>query len=578
MKRVHPSCVKFLSYTGYPVNEKDAQKSLIAYMTCILINVSVPEDIRFSLFYDKDNNDIQKTLNDTIDEILEESYELRIQLQLTKAIIEDSLHSVKETEVKEYNNLTSFKPSFKFGNTDRMNKKDKTVVKFMKSIQELVSSSKIIKQNGLNVPNLTNACCNEKLLKDVDFYTFFETYNEFKNSKKSLTTLQQKVFVDENLHPPFKYEETTNMFDKFKIEHQNSIPLQKKKDVDVEYDFSDKLTRFIESEDVYKKDQLLNEMSKNFRNHDWWVDIFYPTFIDEIATFETTINRVTDKVNKDDFEYVKEVIVNVSTSYEPSTVRHTLFMFLSTKFKMLVGKILNKQKLTEKMLSEEAIKENPLYGIIASITNNKNYDVVISKLKKVLGFVNNISNLYVETTNDDMIVKNISILSYITFVIFKQLLLNTLNTESDNIKDITRTVNSIDKDNIRITCDIIGLLISSLKQQLKNTIIDNDLLKMSVEALREKRKQELIDSYKVDDEERELQKQLKKLGLDNWADILTGEDDIVSEDVIASSKMTSIVKDEYEEEKDHVYATYMGENADDDEVDEDYVSYESYDN
>jgi hypothetical protein len=117
-----------------------------------------------------------------------------------------------------------------------------------------------------------------------------------------------------------------------------------------------------------------------------------------------------------------------------------------------------------------------------------------------------------------------------------------------------------------------------LKTQLQNTIVDNDLLKMSVEALREKRKQELINAYKVDEEERELQKQLKKLGLQNWADILTGEDDIVSEDVIASTKLTSVVKDEYEEEKDFVYSTYKGENADDDEVDEDYVSYESYDN
>jgi hypothetical protein len=100
---------------------------------------------------------------------------------------------------------------------------------------------------------------------------------------------------------------------------------------------------------------------------------------------------------------------------------------------------------------------------------------------------------------------------------------------------------------------------------------------MSVEALREKRKQELIDSYKVDDEERELQKQLKKLGLNSWADILTGEDDIVSEDVQASNNVKSVVKDEYEEEKDYVYSTYKGENADDNEADEDYISYESYD-
>jgi hypothetical protein len=175
MKRVHPSCVKFLSYIGYPVSEKDTQKSLVAYMTCILINVSVPEDIRFALFYEKDNNEIQKVLRETIDEILEGSYELRTQLEITKNIMENESSAPKVYELKEYNNLTSFKPNFKFGNTDRMSKSSRTVIKFLKSIQDLVASSKISKQNGLNIPNYSNACCNEKLVKDTDFFNFFDT-------------------------------------------------------------------------------------------------------------------------------------------------------------------------------------------------------------------------------------------------------------------------------------------------------------------------------------------------------------------------------------------------------------------
>ena len=586
MKRVHPSCVKFLSYVGYPISdkEKDAQKSLVAYMTCILVNVSVPEDIRFALFYDKDNNEIQRVLKDTIDEILEENYELRTQLQLTKTIIEDTLKSdsTKEYSTKEYNNLTSFKPSFKYGNIDRMTKKDRTVVKFLKTIQDIVSSSKISKQNGLNVPNLSNACCNEKLLKDVDFFTFFDNQQEFKSISKTVDTMKQVSFKDENMHPPYKHEEIKDLFSKYSIKHTNAVSMQLKSKDDIDTTslerFNEQLTEFLKSNDIYENSKLLIELSKNFKNKDWWNDIFYPTIIDEIQTFEDTFNKVSDKLNKDDFDYVKDVIVNVSTSFEPSTVRHTLYMFLSSKLRLILGKILNKQKLTEKMLTEESVKANPIYGIIASITNNKNYDNIIPKLKNTIKLVEHISKLYIETTDNDMIVKNISILTFITFTIFKQLLVNTLSNNTDNITEIIKTVSPIEKDNVKITCDIVGLLVSSLKVQLQNTIVDNDLLKMSVEALREKRKQELINAYKVDEEERELQKQLKKLGLQNWADILTGEDDIVSEDVIASTKLTSTVKDEYEEEKDYVYTTYKGENADDDELDEDYVSYESYDN
>jgi hypothetical protein len=581
MKRVHPSCVKFLSYVGYPItdNQKDAQKSLVAYMTCILVNVSVPEDIRFGLFYEKDSNEIQQVLKNTIDELLEENYELRTQLQLTKSIIESSKEHQTNASSKEYNNLTSFKPNFKFGNLERMNKKDKVVVKFIKTIQDLVSSSKIGKQNGLNVPNLANACCNEKLIKEVDFFNFFENQQEFKNVNKTVSAMKHIVFKDENLHPPYKHEEVTDLFSKYSINHTNVVSMAMEIKDETELTFGEHVTEFVNSNEVYHSNMLLNELSKHFNNNDWWNDIFYPTFLEEIQLFESSINRVSNTINKDDFDYIKDVIINVNSSYEPSTVRHALHMFLSSKTRVILGKILNKQKLTEKMLTEEAIKANPIYGIIASITNNKNYDNVIPKLRNTVKLLDNVSKLYMRTTDDDMIVKNISVLSFITFTFFNMLLLNSLNDDSkENIKDITQLTSPVEKDNIKITCDIVGLLMSSLKAQLHNTIINNDLLKMSVEALREKRKQELINSYKVDEEERELQKQLKKLGLQNWADILTGEDDIVSEDVIASNKLTSIVKDEYEEEKDYVYSTYKGENADDDEVDEEYVSYENYDN
>jgi len=343
-------------------------------------------------------------------------------------------------------------------------------------------------------------------------------------------------------------------------------------------DLSERIGEFVKSSTTFSKDTLFTELVKNFKEQTWWDDIFYPTFLEEVSTFQTTFSKLSDKLKLDDFEYIKDVIVNVNSSYEASTVRHTLYMFLSSKIKLVLGKILNKQKLSEKMLSEESIKENPIYGVIASITNNKNYDDVIKNVKTVLSLLEKLDKLYIEVANDDMIVKNISILALVTFTIFKQILLRTLGMNDKNtMMDLLQTVSPVQKDNIKLSCDIVSILVSSLKKQLENTIIDNDALKMSVEALREKRKQELIDAYKVDDEERELQKQLKKLGLDNWADILTGEDDIVSEDVKQSNNVQSVVKDEYEEEKDYVYATYQGENADDDEVEEDYVSYESYD-
>jgi hypothetical protein len=590
MKRVHPSCVKFLSYMGYPVSDKDPQKSLVAYMACILINISVPEDIRFAMFYEKDNNEIQKLLRETIDEILEGSYELRTQLELTKQIMKNEVFQLN-TSVKgqsvEYNNLTSFKPRFKFANTERMSKKNKTIIKFIKSIQQLVSSSKVLKQNGLNVPNLSNACCNERLVKDTDFFNFFETNTDFKSAKATLSSLSKTQFVDENLHPPHKREEQEDLFAKYNIQHQMQqvIPMDLSEVGAIEKVSTMKslesLQDYVKDNDFLSGDSLLGELVKNHSMNDWWNDIFYPTLMNEINDVETTIQKVSDRINKDELEYIRDVIVNVNSAYEPSTVRYALHTFLSTKLKLILGKILNKQKLTETMLSEESIKTNPIYAIIASVTNNKNFDALVPKLKHVMDITKNMDKVYVETDDNDIIVKNISIMAYIIFITFKVMLLqpvnNDNNTKAHSLKEVLQAVSPVEKDNVKIVTDIIAVIVSSLSTQLKNTIIDNDALKMSVEALREKRKQELIDSYKVDDEERELQKQLKKLGLNSWADILTGEDDIVSEDVQASNNVKSVVKDEYEEEKDYVYSTYKGENADDNEADEDYISYESYD-
>lgn len=588
MKKVHPNCVKFLSYMGHPVADKDPQRSLIAYMACILVNISVPEDVRFALFYEKDSNGIQKVLRDTIDEILEGSYELSAQLELTKQLMKNEItKSVQQssTNSTEYNNLTSFKPKFKFANTERMSKKDKNIVRFIKSIQQLVSSSKVMKQNGLNVPNLSNSCCNERLVKDTDFFKFFEENSDFKTAKTSLSTLSKTTFVDDNLHPPSKQKEHQDLFDKYTIEHQ----LQQVVPMDIKMfasELSDKhigvfssINEYLVSNSWFKDDFLLNQLVINFKKNDWWNDMFYPMLMNEINDFETTFGKLTDKINKDDMSYIKDVIVNVSASYDPSTVRHTLYMFLSSKFKLILGKIVQKQKLTEKMLLEESIKSHPIFAIIASVTNNKNFDIIVPRLKQVLDVTRDIDKVLVETDNNDIIVKNISVMAYIMFVTFKLLMVQPVNDDNSTkhiLKEVLQTHNPIVKDNIKIVCDIVNVLLSSLKVQLENTIVDNDALKMSVEALREKRKQELINAYKVDDEERELQKQLKKLGLANWADILSGEDDIVSEDVVASNNVQSVIKDDYELEKDHVYSTYKGENADDDEVDEEYVSYESY--
>lgn len=591
MNRIHPSCVRLLGYMGHPVSDKDTQKSLVNYFACLITNISVSEDIRFALFYEKTAQEIQKDLKEAIDDILGSNYELQIQMEITKSVMTSAKKIKSKRSFSEYESaFTSFRPSSKFGNLERMSKRNKTILRFMKSIQDVVSNSKILKQNGLNIPNLFNACCSETLLRDVDFYKFFDTYPEYKLAKNSLLQVQREVFVDENLHPPLKPVHTTSLFNKLKISQTNPVSISpgKKFDLDVggTQTHQDALKKFLEQNPkTFGSSPVLIEMGKHFNSHDWWVDVFYPALGDEIETFESLLTRITDKVDMNVFQYLKDVIINVSTEIDVSTIRQTLYNFLATKLRLLMGKVMNKQHVDIEAAGEEAVRTNPLYAIIVSVSNNKNYDPIISQLKDLILSVQGLDNLYIATDDGDMIVKNISILAYVAFTLFKFMLFATMNTRDftkTSIIDLTKTTDIKIKDNLRLTCDIIAYCMSALQSALQNTIVDQNKLKQTVEALREQRKQELIAAYRVDDEERELQKRLKKMGLESWADILTGEDDLISEEQQATEQTKAFTKDAFEEEKDHVYQAYKGENDDEgvneDDDEDQFVSYEAYDN
>jgi hypothetical protein len=241
-----------------------------------------------------------------------------------------------------------------------------------------------------------------------------------------------------------------------------------------------------------------------------------------------------------------------------------------------MGKIINKQKLHESQLSEDAIRSNPLYGLIATLSSTNKYDNLLTKIRDITIKVNGLEALFMKSDQEEVIVKNISILAYVTIAIFRAI---TFPFSSD----IVLNASVEQKDHLHICCDIVNFAFKALATQLQNTLVDVTFLNSEVERLREQRKQELMSAYKVDEEERQLQMVLKKIGVKNWTDILNDDDDIKSDEQRnAENPPMPVKKDEYEEEKDYVYATYKGENDDgdhyNDQDDEDqFVSIESYD-
>jgi len=599
MKVVLPSCVKLLSYMGYPITEKDGQRSLINYFSCLITNISVNEDIRFQLFYEKESKEIQQALKETVDDILDNNYELKTQLELTKSIIKRMSKEIKlEHTDNDFGYIQGFKPHFKFGNVDKMNKKTRTVVTYIKTIQEIVERSKISKQTVLNIPNLVNACCAETLEKDTTFFKFFKEYTEFKKAETQVVASMPDIgFVDENLHPPKKVVKTLDIFNTLSIVHPNSIPLtifasRTTEDEKDTHQNKKQLEKFISVNDtLFETDHMLKDMTKQFDDKDWWIDVFYPHLSDEFNKLVDMMTKLSDATSKDTTDYLKKVLINLTDVEDVSVVRQVTYSFLSSKMRHLLGKIVNKQKISEEMMKDETIKTDPLYMIIASVSANKNYDAVLAQFKQLLTTLNGFDLLYFNNStaihNNDLILQNVFLFAYLVTILFKSLLFMTLSTNNKiqtfhmlSITSLTVDATIKDKENLKLTCDIVNLLLTNLANYLRNTIADPSELKLSYEKLREMRKEDEIAKYKVDDDERELQMQLKKMGHSNWVDILNPDEDFeMSEEQQTVLNPTQKIYDEYDMEQAEVYNSYKGENADgDDDNDEDYVSYEAYDN
>lgn len=576
-----PSCVKLLSYVGYPISDKtEPQRSLVSYFACLLTKISVSDDIRFALFYEKDQPEIQTSIKDAIDTILSYNVELKVQLEIVKPKIAAFKHIHHERDV-ENTEMQGFKPNFKFGSIEKTNAKNKKVLNYMKAIQEIVASSKIAKQSILNVPNLFNACCAEVLKKDTDFFDYFETSSIYKVAKSKLSDLPLQTYSDVNLHPSNKQKGVDDIFSKYKIqqtENDVSAIYPNIKDDYLGETVQNHIIAFVEQTDDKVLHETLMDCANNFDKTTWWEDKFYPLMHQKWdACMEMLKINASDKFNIDLINYIKAVIVDVGSIIEDiKTTRNVLFNFLRMKFTSILGTIRNIKKLSREINDEVALRSDPLYSIIVSVSNNKHYQTVLQQFNEPITMTKLIQHLYFTTDNEEVIVKNISILAYV----FINTIHNMLKKSQTLHEKLSIADNNIVmQDNMKMTCTIIHFVLDKLAMALQNTLVEPSKLKKAVEELRERRKQELIASYKVDDEERQLQITLKNMGLDNWADILSGNDQEMNE---PPTDMTNThYKDEYDMAKDEIYDTFKGEHNDtygDDEDDEDVmVSYEAYD-
>jgi hypothetical protein len=151
-----------------------------------------------------------------------------------------------------------------------------------------------------------------------------------------------------------------------------------------------------------------------------------------------------------------------------------LLSYINTKLKVILGRIINKSKT--KIIFEK-------------LNEFEDYVKLLPRISKLL--TSSISSIIIY----DDIKKSILALSYILF----EFLEGYLDLSNDNM---------IKKQ----SCEIISYILENLTNYLIVNDLDSSVIKTSMEILREKGKQRIMNAYSKDEEQRQIENELRKMG------------------------------------------------------------------
>jgi hypothetical protein len=225
-----------------------------------------------------------------------------------------------------------------------------------------------------------------------------------------------------------------------------------------------------------------------------------------------------------------------------------------------------------------------------TIINNSNFEPILLKYKSS-AFVRNIDDLFFAQTqmnnkngndkekgkdkDETLITLNISLLSYLLIKLMTNILYITLyddlEIDPSKLDSVTLKLTTVQKQNQRISCHIVYYIIDDFIKYIAINDTDNDKIKKRVEELREKRKQEMIAEYSSDAEKRKMQMLLKKMGLkiDDPDDLNKDEEKDNNQTQNLTIQNLSAYDNE-QQENENYNINYQGDNADGDEIEEDY--------
>ena len=592
INKLIPKCVGFFSYIGYPLSSNSATQSLSKYFACIIGSIGTPGDLQFDQFSKMSTNEIESEIVNSIDSIKEINFNISETLEHKKELLQKIKHKFA-TDFSLYNTLNeSFKPNFEFKDS----KKSDPIINYLSEINNIIHHAKILKYSN-NISSLINSCCVEKLTNTINFYDFLKNETNFKNIYDKIHKISNDFVITRSLLPVSQKFKTIDIFKIKTIDVPNTQDVLFK-ERDIFLNTWNNINNFININNLIKEDIIFKNLIKNFEDIDgWWSNTFYTHLDSNLIIILKYIKKYYELSDPTILEQFKLIITGKSFSKSDS-LRASIFSFIKFRLPTILSRIVNQKIISESKGGQGSQnKDNKddsvtlLIKLQDTIINNSNFEPILLKYKSS-AFVRNIDDLFFaqtqinkkgnETDNgkdkdETLITLNISLLSYLLIKLMTNILYITLyddiNIDPAKLDSITLKLNTIQKQNQRISCHIVYYIIDDFIKYIAINDTDNDKIKKRVEELREKRKQEMIAEYSSDAEKRKMQMLLKKMGLKiDDPDDLNKDDEKEKNNEKSQVSITQNLSayDNEQQENENYNITYQGDNADGDEIEEDY--------
>ena len=551
INNIYPSCIRFMSYLGYPLNDKNATRSISKYIACLVKGITGGDDVKFVKIQSTNIDDLNNSILSVIDDIIKDDVNLRLRVEANKTII--SNRKVRE-ETFSSSSMYGFKPSFDF------DKPTSKVSTYLEYLNKTVSDTKHLKLDIANAPTLFNACCLEQLEDNTSYYKFFENTSDYRTLKKAIKETQKKQ--NNIILPPLNIKSSITV-NQSTIQFQKTPPLRIPESSIEHLNNIEKIDRYIQSNKLLLNDAIFlqQDIQDFYKDEKSWDEIVYPTTMKYFDVISDIIKKNIDNYDSNKFDVFKNTLILLRNIKNTKAICHVLVNFIKSKLPRILSRVLH--GVPTSIISVE--KEIVLYK---SFDNNDEYDKqIIQYLSDNLLQSTDLLNL----TQDDII--NISFINYVLMKLFYNMITMTINNKTyDSIDDtllLTHqlSMNDVTKTNMKLTCDLISFIIEQLVDALLLNDVNTDTINKNVENLRELKKQDLMNKYHIDDEKRQLQMTLRALGMDTWYDVGDIEKDEYVDMSIDNQIDVSANQNKRQEDENYQMKDYKGENQDDDETD-----------